>query len=192
MTVASRRILFWNQGDLERKLENYKAYTINAGVTPGWLELRRLNGVAYPHGQSQTLNHTPGGTIAMVHFRHYLLHELEFDTDRAEISGSEPPNLSVLRFESRRAAPRNRSLPRGYGSALILGDYAEVLSSRAIWPGASVSLPWMLDSNNARVAGESHLFDRALHISWSIKCHRASLYAFARSSIRKRLWIMKG
>jgi hypothetical protein len=38
--------------------------------------------------------------------------------------------------------------------ALILGDYAKVLSSRAIWPGASVSLPWMLDSNNARVAGE--------------------------------------
>jgi hypothetical protein len=80
---------------------------------------------------------------------------LEFDTDKAEISGSEPPNLSVLRFESRRAAPRNRSLPRGYGSALILGDYAKVLSSRAIWPGPSVSLPWMLDSSNARVAGES-------------------------------------
>ena len=135
MTVASRRILFWNQGDLERKLENYKAYTINAGVTPGWPELRRLNGVAYPHGQSQTLNHTPGGTIAMVHFRHHLLHELEFDTDRAEISGSEPPNLSVLRFESRRAAPRNRSLPRGYGSALILGDYAKVLSSPRSGPG---------------------------------------------------------
>jgi hypothetical protein len=50
VTVASRRILFWNQGDLERKLENYKAYTINAGVTPGLPELRRLNGVAYPTG----------------------------------------------------------------------------------------------------------------------------------------------
>ena len=39
--------------------------------------------------------------------------------------------------------------------SLILGDYAKVLSSRAIWPGPSVSLPWMLDSSNARVAGES-------------------------------------
>jgi hypothetical protein len=119
VTVASRRILFWNQGDLERKLENYKAYTINAGVTPGLPELRRLNGVAYPHGQSQTLNHTPGGTIAMVHFRHHLLHELEFDTDRAEINESEPPYLSVLHLKAGERRPWNRSLPGVYGSARV-------------------------------------------------------------------------
>jgi len=34
----------------------------------------------------------------------------------------------------------------------------ESLVITAIWPGPSVSLPWMLDSSNARVAGESHLF----------------------------------
>ena len=32
---------------------------------------------------------------------------------------------------------------------------------------------------------------RRAAVSQSIKCHRASFYAFARSGIRKRPWIMK-
>jgi len=55
--------------------------TITA-VTPGWPELRRLNGVAYPHGQSLNWNHIPGGNIATAYFRTQLPPELEFDTDR--------------------------------------------------------------------------------------------------------------
>jgi hypothetical protein len=59
-----------------------KPITTNAGVTPGWLEPRRLNGVAYPYSQSQNLSHMPGGNIAKAYFRPHLLPELEFDTDR--------------------------------------------------------------------------------------------------------------
>jgi len=32
------RIWFWNQTDLERKLEDYKEFTTNIGVIPGWPE----------------------------------------------------------------------------------------------------------------------------------------------------------
>jgi hypothetical protein len=78
------RTLFWNQSDLERKLENYKVYynqhRCHSGL--GWPELRPLNGAAYPHRQSQNLSHIPGGNIAKAHSRPQLPPELEFDTDR--------------------------------------------------------------------------------------------------------------
>jgi transposase InsO family protein len=74
--------LFWNQSDLERKLENYKAYynhhrchSALAGATPA-----ERSGV--PYRQSQNLSHVPGGNIATAYFRPQLLPELEFDTDR--------------------------------------------------------------------------------------------------------------
>jgi hypothetical protein len=35
----------------------------------------------YPHSQSLSLSHIPGGNIAMAYFRHQLPPELEFDTD---------------------------------------------------------------------------------------------------------------
>jgi hypothetical protein len=69
--------LFWNRGDLERKLDNYQA-----AVTPGSTELRRRNAEACPYSQSQNLSHIPGGNIAMAYFRPSLLPKLEFDTDR--------------------------------------------------------------------------------------------------------------
>jgi hypothetical protein len=47
--------LFWNQSDLERKLENYKPITTTAGVTARWPELRRLKRNGIPHRQSQKL-----------------------------------------------------------------------------------------------------------------------------------------
>ena len=76
------RTLFWNRGDLERKLDNYQAYynqhRCHTGLAP---ELRRRNGVAYPHSQSLNLSHIPGGNIATAYFRPQLLPELEFDTD---------------------------------------------------------------------------------------------------------------
>jgi putative transposase len=79
------RTLFWNQSDLERKLENYKVYynqhRCHSGL--GWPELRPLNGAAYPHRQSQNLSHIPGGNIAKAHSRPQLPPELEFDTDRS-------------------------------------------------------------------------------------------------------------
>ena len=56
--------------------------TTNTAVTPGWPELRRLNGVAYPRSQSPNLNHLPGGNIATAYFRPQPLPELEFDPDR--------------------------------------------------------------------------------------------------------------
>jgi hypothetical protein len=40
------RTLFWNRGDLERKLDNSRPITTNTAVTPGWPEPRRRNGVA--------------------------------------------------------------------------------------------------------------------------------------------------
>ena len=55
--------------------------TTNTAVTPGWPELRRLNGVAYPRSQSLDLNHIPGRHIATAYFRLQLLPELEFDPD---------------------------------------------------------------------------------------------------------------
>jgi transposase InsO family protein len=68
------RTLFWNQSDLERKLENEKAYYNQhrchsglAGATPA-----QRSGV--PHHQSQNLSHIPGGNIAKAYFRpHYRL-----------------------------------------------------------------------------------------------------------------------
>jgi type III restriction enzyme len=51
-------------------------------MAAGWPELRRLNGVAYPHSQSPNLNHLPGGNIATAYFRPQPPPELEFDTDR--------------------------------------------------------------------------------------------------------------
>jgi putative transposase len=36
------RTLFWNQGELERKLDVTKPITTNTAVTPGWPEPRRL------------------------------------------------------------------------------------------------------------------------------------------------------
>ena len=56
--------------------------TTNTGVTAGWPELRRLNGAACPHRQSQNLTHIPGGNIATAYFRPQLPPELEFDTHR--------------------------------------------------------------------------------------------------------------
>jgi hypothetical protein len=38
--------------------------------------------VAYPHNQSLSLSHIPGGNIATVYFRPQVAPELEFDTDR--------------------------------------------------------------------------------------------------------------
>ena len=55
--------------------------TTNTAVTPGWAELRRLNGVAYPRSQSLDLNHISGRHIATAYFRLQLLPELEFDPD---------------------------------------------------------------------------------------------------------------
>jgi len=49
---------FWNQGDLERKLDSYKVY-YNA-ATPDWSESRRLSAVALLRIQSQTLTHIAG------------------------------------------------------------------------------------------------------------------------------------
>ena len=76
------RTLFWNQSDLERKLENYKAYYSQHRCHSGLAELRRLNGAGCPHRQWQNLSHIPGGNIAKAYFRPHLLPELEFDTDR--------------------------------------------------------------------------------------------------------------
>jgi hypothetical protein len=76
------RTLFWNQSDLERKLENYKTcYDLHrchsglAGATPAERS-------ACPHRQSQNLTHIPGGNIATAYFRPQMPPELEFDTDR--------------------------------------------------------------------------------------------------------------
>jgi hypothetical protein len=55
--------------------------TTNTAVTPGWPELRRLNGVAYPLSQSPNLNHIPGGNTATAYFRPQPPPELQFDTD---------------------------------------------------------------------------------------------------------------
>ena len=60
--------------------------TTNTAVTPGWPELRRLNAVAYPHSQSLSLSHIPGGNIATAYFRPQLPPELEFDTDRSRFT----------------------------------------------------------------------------------------------------------
>src|ERR1019366_6333020 len=77
------RTLFWNRGDLERKLDNCQAYynqhrchTGLAGATPA------RTAVAYPHSQSLNFSHIPGGNIATAYFRPQLPPELEFDTDR--------------------------------------------------------------------------------------------------------------
>ena len=75
------RILFWNQGDLERKLENYKTHYNQHRCHSGLAGATRLNGAACPHRQSQNLSHIPGGNIAEAYFRPQLQPELEFDTD---------------------------------------------------------------------------------------------------------------
>ena len=54
--------------------------TTNTAVTPGWPELLRLNGVAYPRSQSLDLIHIPGRHIATAYFRLQLPPELQFDT----------------------------------------------------------------------------------------------------------------
>jgi putative transposase len=56
--------------------------TTNIGVTLGWPELRRLNGAARPHHQSQTLSHIPGGNIAKAYFRPVCGELLIFDTNQ--------------------------------------------------------------------------------------------------------------
>ena len=56
--------------------------TTNTAVTPGWPELPRLNAVAHPHTQSQTLSHIAGDNTATAYFRPPLPPELEFDTHK--------------------------------------------------------------------------------------------------------------
>ena len=81
------RTLFWNQGDLERKLENYTVYynqhrchTGLAGATPA----ERCGVPAQPIANLQL----PGGYIAMAYFTPHLLPELKFDTDRSSSTGA--------------------------------------------------------------------------------------------------------
>lgn len=76
------RTLFSNRGDLERKLDNYKAYYNQHRCHTGLGGSTRLNGVAYPLSQSLDLNHIPGGNTATACFRPQLPPELQFDTDR--------------------------------------------------------------------------------------------------------------
>ena len=60
-------------GTVRREYLDRNPITTHTGVTPGWPELRRLNAVAYPHSQSQTFCHMPGGNVAMAYFTPYLL-----------------------------------------------------------------------------------------------------------------------
>jgi len=102
-----------------------KPITTNTGVTAGWPELRRLNGAAYPHHQSQNLSHIPGGNIAKPYFRPRLPPELEFDSSlrllarvalsrkgaefrqapNARTRGKNRSKISPLTPTSRRVAP---------------------------------------------------------------------------------------
>ncbi len=85
------RTLFWNQSDLERKLDITKPITTNTGATAGWPELRRPNGVECLDRQSQSLSHIPGGNIATAYFRPQLPPKLELDTDTSKPSISSSP-----------------------------------------------------------------------------------------------------
>jgi hypothetical protein len=103
------RTLFWNQRDLERKLENHKPITTNTGVTAAWPELRWLNGAAYLYHQSQNLSHIPGGNIAKAYFRPQLPPELEFDTDtstRPMLRRLTATRSTLNKLTDRMAAPR--------------------------------------------------------------------------------------
>ena len=68
-----------------------RTITTNTAVTPGWPELLRLNGVAYPRSQSLDLNHILGRHIATAYFRLQLLPELEFDPDKVGLHLDEVP-----------------------------------------------------------------------------------------------------
>jgi hypothetical protein len=76
------RTLFGTKAILRGSWRITKPITTNTGVTAGWPGLRRLNGVAHPHHQSQNWSHIPGGDIATVYFRLQPPPELEFATDR--------------------------------------------------------------------------------------------------------------
>jgi hypothetical protein len=76
------RTLFGTKAILTGSWIITKPITTNTVVTPGWPELRRLNGVAHPHSQSVDLSHIPGGNIATACFRPLLPPELEFEMDK--------------------------------------------------------------------------------------------------------------
>ena len=60
---------FWNQGDLERKLDNYKVSYNRYSSTPDCPASRQLSAAALPRIQSQTFTRTAGDHTAMASFR---------------------------------------------------------------------------------------------------------------------------
>ncbi len=111
--------LFWNQGDLERKLDRYKVYynrhrchTGLAGITPP-----QRSG-APEHQKSQACNHTAGENTATASFRPRRLLELCFartgDRGRPwhECAGLKPARTHHRGCESGDAAPRPTGRPR--------------------------------------------------------------------------------
>jgi hypothetical protein len=63
------RTLFWNQGELERKLDNYRAYYNWHPCHTGLAEVTPANQSGVPPPPIANLSHIPGGNIATDYFR---------------------------------------------------------------------------------------------------------------------------
>jgi hypothetical protein len=68
------RIWFWNQHDLERKLEEYKEFTTNLDVTLDWPESPQRNEVVLLRLHLCALIHIAGNSTAVACFRPRSLH----------------------------------------------------------------------------------------------------------------------
>jgi transposase InsO family protein len=73
---------FWNQGDLERKLDSYRVYYNRHRCHTGLAGITRLCAVALLPIQSQTFTHTAGENTATASFRPRPPLELYFATHR--------------------------------------------------------------------------------------------------------------